>query len=486
MEPEKIETVANLAEQTKKGIDYKWLALLVVAIGTYMSTLDSSIVNISFPILSNLFKTDPSTVLWVSLIYMLTIAGLMLTFGRIGDTIGRKRVYTLGFIVFSLGLALCSISQSIIQLILFRVVQAVGSAMTLASGTAIIAAAFPVRERGKALGIQGAVVGAGLMSGPALGGFLLDIFDWRAIFYLRLPVGVIGSIMAGLILKEQRVQGHRGAFDYGGALTLFGGLVLLLLGVNRGQALGWSSAPILTLFAVSILLLGSFLALERRVASPLVDLALFRNRLFAGSALSLNLSFVAYAAVTFLMPFYLMQAVGYSSAYAGLLLTTIPLMRLVVAPVSGWLSDNIGSRFLCPVGLSLMSLALFLLGNLTINSPVIDVVLRLAIMGLGSGLFEPPNNSSIMGTAPTERLGTASAMISTSRSVGMATGLAIAGAVFASRRLFYAAQLAPLSLAPEVIQSKALVGGFHDALFVAAIICAAGILSSLIPANRGA
>lgn len=473
-----------MVDPTKRGIEYKWLALLVVAIGTYMSTLDSSIVNISFPILSNLFKTDPSTVLWVSLIYMLTLTGLMLTFGRIGDAFGRKRVYTLGFLIFSLGLALCSVSQNIIQLILFRMIQAIGSAMTVASGTAIIAAAFPDRERGKALGIQGAVVGAGLMSGPALGGFLLDLFDWRSIFYLRLPVGIIGSVMAGLVLKEQRVEGHRGTFDYLGALTLFGGLVTLLLGVNRGQALGWSSAPILTLFGVSTVFLGSFIAMERKVGTPVVDLTLFRNRLFTGSAVSLVLSFVASTAVTFLMPFYLMQGVGYSPAYAGLLLTTVPLTRLIFAPLSGWLSDRIGYRFLCSAGLTLICLALILLGRLTIDSSVKEVIVGFAIMGLGSGLFEAPNNSSIMGAAPQERLGTASAMISTARSVGMSTGLALAGAIFASRQLYHAAQLAPASLAPELLQSKALVGGFNDALLVAAIICGIGILTSLIPAKR--
>ncbi len=486
IDPGEAETVANMAQQAQKGIAYKWLALLVVAIGTYMSTLDSSIVNISFPVLSKLFNTDPSTVLWVSLIYMLTLTGLMLTFGRIGDSFGRKRVYTLGFIIFSLGLALCSVSQNIIQLILFRIVQAIGSSMTVASGTAIIAAAFPDRERGKALGIQGAVVGAGLMSGPALGGFLLDLFDWRSIFYLRLPVGVVGSVTAALVLKEQRVEGHRATFDYLGALALLGGLVTLLLGVNRGQALGWSSAPILALFGISAALLSFFLSLERRVDSPVVDLALFRNRLFTGSAVSLVLSFVASTAVTFLMPFYLMQGVGYSPAYAGLLLTTVPLTRLVFAPLSGWLSDRIGYRLLCSAGLSLISLALVLLGRLTVDSTAKDVVVGLATMGLGSGLFEAPNNSSIMGAAPKERLGTASAMISTARSVGMSTGLALAGAIFASRQLYHAAQLSSSSLTPEATQSRALVGGFHDALMVAALVCGIGILTSLIPAKREA
>ena len=480
MEPEEVETAAKSAEETQRGIAYKWLALLIVSVGTYVSTLDSSIVNVSLPILSSVFEADPSTVLWVSLIYILTLTGLMLTFGRIGDTLGRRRVYILGLATFSLGLVLCSLSQSIIQLILFRLVQAVGAAMTVSTGTAIITEAFPERERGKALGIQGAVVGAGLMSGPALGGFLLDLLDWRAVFYLRLPVGAIGSVMALLILREQPTSERRGGFDFWGALTLFGGLVCLLLGVNRGQALGWSSAPILALFGASVVLLICFFALEKRIAHPVVDLSLFRNRLFTAATGSLLLSFVAFVAVTFLMPFYLMQAAGYSSSYAGLLLTTVPLITLVVAPVSGWLSDRIGSRFLCSTGLSLMCLGMILLGGLTADSTPPGVVLRLAIVGLGSGLFQSPNNSSIMGAAPRERLGTASAMIATSRSLGMGIGLAIAGAIFSSRRLFHATELAQSSLGAEAIQREALVGGFHDALVVAAIICSVGILASLI------
>ena len=187
-----------------RGIPYKWLALLIVSIGTFMVTLDLSIVNISFPRLTQVFETEPSVVLWVSVAYLLASVSLMLTFGRIGDVFGKKRIYILGFALFTLGLVLCSVSQSISQLIMARIVQAVGSAMTVALSAAIVTAAFPKEERGKALGILGGVVSSGLLSGPVLGGLLLDALDWKAIFYTRVPVGIIGLVMAWLLLKEQR------------------------------------------------------------------------------------------------------------------------------------------------------------------------------------------------------------------------------------------------------------------------------------------
>jgi EmrB/QacA subfamily drug resistance transporter len=441
-------------EDVSKGLHYKWIAMIIVSIGSFMTTLDASIIPISLPELSEVFHAGPATVLWVFLIYLLVGTGLMLIMGRVSDIIGRKHLYTAGFIIFTLGLGLCPLAQNITQLILFRLLESIGAAMLVATGMAIVTASFPSRERGKALGIVGAASGIGLTSGPILGGFLIGALGWASIFYVRLPIGVIGSVMAWTMLREQPSANPRGRFDLWGALTLFGFLTCLLLAVNQGQTLGWTSSFVLGLGAVAIVLLFLFLAVEKRTAEPVVDLGLFRDRLFATAAWSHLLFYIAIAAITFLMPFYLIDDIAYSPAIAGLLLITIPLFRVIIAPLSGRLYDRLGSFLLCLVGLALTCLGLFLLSKLNDASTASDVVLRLAITGLGIGLFVTPNTSAIMGVVGRSRLGTASAMVPTVRQMGMSIGLAIAGTVF-------------------------VIAGFRDALLVALLIGALALLVSL-------
>jgi len=441
-------------EEVRRGIPSKWTAMIIVSIGSFMTTLDASIIPISLPKLGEVFHTGPATVLWVFLIYLLVGTGLMLILGRAGDIIGRKHLYTAGFIIFTLGLGLCPLAQNITQLILFRLLESVGAAMLVATGIAIVIASFPSRERGKALGIVGAATGVGLTIGPVLGGLLIDALGWTSIFYTRVPIGVIGSVMAWTMLKEQPAASPRSRFDLWGALTLFGFLTCLLLAVNQGQTQGWTSLFVLGLGTAAIALLFLFLAVERRTAEPVVDLGLFRDRLFATATWSHLLFYMAIAAVTFLMPFYLIEDVAYSSTGAGLLLMTIPLLRVIIAPLSGRLYDRRGSFLLCFAGLILTCLGLFLLSKLNTTSTTSDVVLRLAITGLGIGLFVTPNTSAIMGAVGRQRLGTASAMIPTVRQIGMSIGLAIAGTVF-------------------------VIAGFRDALLVALLIGALALFVSL-------
>jgi EmrB/QacA subfamily drug resistance transporter len=417
--------------------------------------------------------------MWVSVAYLLVSVGLMLTLGRIGDTFGRKRVYILGFTVFTLGLVLCSLSQSIVQLILARVVQAIGSAMIVAISTAIVTAAFPNEERGKALGILGGVVSSGLLSGPVLGGLILDALDWRAIFYIRVPVGIIGIIMAFILLKEQKDTETGLKFDLGGAATLFGGLSCLLLFFNFGGRLGFTSPLAIILVVSTVALLALFIVFERRALQPIVDLNLFRNRLFAAGNISLIIMFVAISANTFLMPFFLIDGLGHSASRTGLIFATISFTALIIGPVSGWLSDKVGSRILCTVGIALICSALFLLSRLSIESSEVDVIIRLVIQGVGSGMFSSPNNSSIMGSVPREKLSTGSAMIGTVRQIGMSCGIAIAGTIFTSRQAFHAARLSIENLSQATVQKLSLVGGFQDTLLFAAIACSIGIFTSL-------
>ena len=466
--------------KTESGISYKWIAMSVVAMGTLMSTLDAGAVRIALPHLERVFQTGPDTVLWVSLIWLLVGSGLMLALGQAGDAFGRKKVYTLGLAIFSLGLGLSSLAQSLIQLVMFRLVQAVGAAMTIATGNAIIIASFPSKERGRALGIMGAVVGLGLLSGPVLGGFFLDLLGWRSIFYLRLPFGIISVATAWTLLKEQPFPKWEGKFDLLGAATLFLALTCLILVVNRGQSLGWFSPWVLSLGVAGALLLFFFLVVERRAAHPILDLRLFLSRPFSVASISHVFLYMSTAAVGFLMPFYLIQGLGFTASKAGLLLIIIPATSLVVSPLSGRLSDKLGTFSFCASGLTLVSVGLFLLSGLEANASIGDIVLYLVILGVGMGLFASPNTSAIMGSVPSERLGTASAMVGMLRQLGMSVGLAITGGVFAASQFSHATQLTSQGLLRDIVERLSTVSGFQDAIFVALLIAVIGLLVSVL------
>ncbi len=462
-----------------KGIPYKWLVLLTVSIGTYTSTLDASIVNITLPRLTKVFEVEPSVVLWVPVAFLLVSTGLMLTLGKIGDVFGRKRVYVLGFALFTVGLIFCSLSQNIVQLILARAVQGIGAAMIMALSVAIITAVFPDKERGKALGIWGSVVSAGLLTGPVLGGLLLDLLDWRAVFYVRIPIGIIGLVMARIFLREQRESSTGFKFDIRGTVTLFGGLSCLLLFLNLSGRLGFLSPLVLILSCIALILLVFFVVFEKKAAYPIVDLSLFRNRLFVSGNISLGIMFFANSANIFLMPFYLIDALGYSASEAGLITAIISLTALLIAPLSGWLSDKIGPMPLCTAGIALVCLALFLLTGLGIESSDTNILFKLFILGLGIGMFGAPNNSSIMGSVPRDKLSTGSAMIATARQIGISSGIAIFGTIFTSRQFYYSSQLIHGDIDPLSLHKLSLIGSYQDTIFIAAIICSLGIFTSL-------
>ena len=461
------------------SIPYKWLALFTVSVGSFVATLDASIVTISFPSLTKAFAVETSVVLWVTVVYLLVSVSLMLTVGRLGDVLGRKKIYAMGFALFTVGLAFCSLSQSIVQLILSRMLQGVGAAMIISLGTAIVTAAFPTAERGKALGLLGAVVSAGLLTGPVLGGFLLDLLDWRAIFYTRIPISIIGTVMACRLLKEQTGRGKGFSFDWLGAVLLCAFLTSLILFFNLGGKWGYLSARAAALAGAVILLLVSFTFQERRAAEPTVDLDLFKDRVFACANISLGFMFFALGFYTFLMPFYLIDGLGYSAWHTGLTIAVVSVTTLVVAPVSGSLSDRIGTRLLCTGGITLICIALLLISRLDLQSSTADVVLRLVLFGIGSGLFQSPNNSSILGAAPRDRLGTASAMLATVRQVGISLGVAASGTFFAGYRASFAAKLAESSADPSMIGKLSLVSSFQDTLLIAFAICSIGIVTSL-------
>jgi len=451
---------------------YKWVVFGAVALGTLMSTIDSSVVNIALPVISQQFHAGITTVMWVPLAYLLTVTVLLLTFGRLGDMVGRQRVYGLGLLVFTGASALCGLSGSVRQLILFRVAQAVGAAMMFANSGAIITAVFPSTERGRALGLTGSVVSVGLTVGPSLGGLLLALAGWRSIFYLNLPIGLVGLLAMYFLLHPEDPAAERPRFDFAGATLLGIGLLACTLALARGGDLGWRSPWIGGGFTGAGLALLAFVWQERRAAQPMIDLNLFRNRLFTAANIAGFLNFVAGFTNVLLMPFYLQQLKGFSPAHAGLIMTAVPLTTLFLAPVSGWLSDRFGSVVFSSTGLALNALGMGWLSSLGEAASSVDVTLRLVLMGVGNGLFQSPNNSSIMGSVPRARLGVASGFIALMRNLGMVTGLAVAGAMFDGRQAAYQAQ--------GLIGSAVFLGAFRDTYWLAVAVLVVGTVASLV------
>lgn len=456
---------------------YKWRCLIAVAFGTFMATMDFSIVNVALPTLSREFDRSPDTVVWATLISSLVVTGLTLTAGRVGDLYGRKRVYITGWVIFTIGMAVAGFAQTIEQLVAYRFVQAIGVSLAVANGNAIVTEAFPPEERGQALGMVGSVVGAGLMSGPVIGGLLLGLLGWQSIFYLRVPIGMIAMVLAFLFIRpsEPLPGGVPRKLDIPGAVALFAALSSALLAVNRGQSWGWGSPVILGLLLFAACALVAFLRIEARAASPVVALALFRVRAFSAGISSLALNFAGQSAVTFLLPFYLQEVKGFSTARMGLVMATMPSMMLLLSPVSGRVSDRYGFRHQATVGIALVSFGLLLMATIDEATPVPLLVARLALIGIGTSIFTSPNSSAIMGSVSKDRLGTASAAVGTARNIGNAAGLAMASAILVAVATasagFSANRLADL---PE----GALVDGIRMAFLVAAIASATAILAS--------
>jgi EmrB/QacA subfamily drug resistance transporter len=455
------------------GVDYsrKWLVLVAIAMAIFLGTIDGSIVNVALPTLADDFDTSFAVVQWVALSYLLTQATLTLGLGRLGDIVGKKLIFTSGFAVFTVGSVLAGLSPTIQWLIGARVVQAVGAAMIFALGFAIVTEAFPPSERGKALGINGTMVSLGIIAGPILGGLIIEATDWRWIFFVNLPIGIVGTITAIRFVPNTRPKGGQ-RFDFAGAGLFFIALLAFLLALTHGQEAGFTDPAVLAGLAVAAVTFIAFIAVERRVVEPMVDLSLFASRDLSVNLVTGFATFVAISGLLLLLPFYLTDVLGFSPSEVGLLLGAIPISMGVVAPFSGSMSDRIGSRPVTVAGLSFMAagylLASFVFG---IDTAVIAFILIGFVLGVGVGIFQSPNNSAVLGSVPPSRLGITSSMLSINRITGSITGIAVLGTIWAARTTAYAGGGTAES-APASAQAAAL----SDTMTVTAVLMGAMLL----------
>lgn len=405
----------------------------MVAGGVFLSTMDSSMINVALPSIMRSFETTLPQTEWVVLIYLLTITVSLLFWGRMADQVGKGRVYLLGMLVFTIGSMACFLSVTLWQLIVFRFLQALGAAMMMATGPAIIRRVFPVAQLGTALGLIGIATSVGLMSGPVISGFLIHAHSWRMIFLVTVPVSFAFFLYGWLFLlpllpSRNQVKKQKNVFDWYGMLLWTGMItVAVLLSTHHS---GVSKGLLLVEGALFVFFLSLFVRTELRQEAPLFPLSLFRNRSYGIAIFCAALSFTVLFVVLILMPFYLDYILGLSVKRIGFVMMAVPVSVFIVSPLSGHFYDRIGARFLTTAGLALSAFALLLLCFLSVDSSAFAVAWRLMLLGAGQAIFLSPNSASVLKKISPDQTGVSSGMLATARNFGMLAGVSLAGLVF--------------------------------------------------------
>ena len=458
---------------------FKWWNFWTIATGTFFSVVDHGSVLIALPGIESHFHATLESVQWVVVAYALVISVLLLPMGRLGDVIGRRRVYILGTAIFVAGSLGATFSPTLGVLIAMRVLQGIGAGMVQGCGMGMMLASFPDSERGKALGTHLSVVGLGAIAGPALGGFLVAWFGWQSVFFVNVPAGCLVLVLSWLLLERGAGAGHyqrvrNDAFDWTGAAVSGVILLVLLLVVGNGNGLGWRSALVIVGGSAVVLLTAVFIWWELRVRAPMLDLRLFANRIFGIGAAAAWLSFFGSSAARFMMPFYLQRVLGYQPEQVGLMMIPAALCMVILGPLSGRLSDRIGWQALTVGGLALTAAGAFVLAfALQERSPVWFVIATMMMQSSGTGLFNSPNSSSIISVVDRSRYGVVSALTQLIRNSANVVSVAVATTIVVSTMATYGLEPKLEAVNPEV--ATAFVAGLRWAFIAMGCALATGV-----------
>ena len=404
---------------------YRWVMFATVVTGTFMVNIDSSIMNVAIPVLEHEFHAGPEVLQWVISAYLLVITGILPIVGSMSDRLNRKTVFIVGVTVFTGGSVLCAFSENVTQLIVFRVLQSVGGSLIMGNVMSIVSYIFPAGQRGRPLGLVGSVVAAGTIVGPALGGIFISLYGWRSVFWVNVPIGIVSVVASLLVLLPILSGGPRKNFDIVGSALFFVGIVSLMLVISEGQTWGWTSVTSLLVLAVSGLTLITFVRQEMTCESPVIDLSLFRSGTFTLGNLAGYLSYIMMMMPGFLLPLYMHDVLHISTAHMGLLLTPQAISMILFSPVGGWMADKFGVNWPATLGLLVGTLGLGLMALLNQRSSYLEIVIALAIFGLGMGVFTSPNNVSVLESVSIEKSGLTGSLIATVRNFGRVSGVAI-------------------------------------------------------------
>jgi len=452
------------------------LMLFSVALGTFMSALDASVVNVANPVIQAHYDVPLATVEWVVTAYLIVVSSVLLFFGRLSDLYGQKKLYITGFAVFTIGSALCGLSTSIGMLIGFRVLKALGAGMMFATNSAIITHNVPAERRGRAFSVNAVSVAVALSAGPVLGGWLTSAFGWQSIFFINIPIGIIGIIIAMKFIPADK---HKPAvsMDIPGSIMIFAALFMILLALNQLSA-GIDTLTFVLLMLGGLFVIAMFIHFEKRSNHPILNLKLFRIRVFSASLSAAVFNYMAQYIMVFLVPFYLQTVRMYTPAVSGLLYMPMPLAALITAPIAGFIADRADTRLLSSAGMGIMAAGLFLLSRLEVDTPNSYIIMAMAVTGFGSGLFQTPNNSAVMSSVPADSRGVASGMLATARNIGMVIGVGLSSTLF----MLFAGQApgqAAEGLAGLIAQKASFIYALRLTFIVASFVAVAAMAASL-------
>jgi len=444
----------------------KWLTLAAVSFGLFMIMLDNTVVNVALPSIERDLDADLTELQWIVTGYALTFAALMLVGGKIADAYGRRLIFVVGIVVFTLASLLCGLAESSEMLIGARVVQGAGAALMNPATLSIIAATFPPRERGTAIGIWAGTSALALAIGPLVGGLITEHLDWSWIFFVNVPIGILGIAASFLLIDESRDETHE-RLDLPGLATSGIGLFALTYGLIEANTYGWTSARILGSFAVAAVALVSFVLLERHQRAPMLPLELFRNRTYTGANLTMLLVALAMFGVFFFVSLYMQNILGYSAVQAGAAFLPMTVLIILVAPVAGKTADRLGSRGLMTVGMTLIAAQLLLFSQLGSEASYWHLLPSLLIGGVGMALTMTPSAAAATRAVPVDKAGVGSAVLNSARQVGGTMGIAVMGAIVASQM-------------GDTPDPAAFMEGFERSLLVAAGIAVVGAIVAFV------
>lgn len=412
------------------GKTRKWIILAITSVGTFMGTLNSTIVNVALPVMSQEMKVSINAIQWVISAYLLTTVLLLPIFGKLSEFTGKKHIFAFGTLLFAIGSALCVFSHTLGLLTVSRIIQAIGTSGMFSMSMGIVSGAFPASERGKALGIVGTMVAIGTIAGSSLGGILVSAFGWPSIFAINVPIGIIGSILSCIFLPESPNRTKVKSFDIAGTVSFSLFILILFLALLFTQQNVLPAICLIPAIIIAAVFLLVFIKVEHRVTNPLLDLVIFKNREFSFGLVAAYFCFIILNSTMLFIPFYLQDILKLSTLDSGLILSAYPISMGIIAPLSGWLSDRITYRPLAIVGMIVTAAAMLLLATLNQTSPVSESVVLMCLLGAGLSIFQSPNNARVMGSASENQLGIASSTNALFRYIGLSSGTTFSMLIF--------------------------------------------------------
>jgi EmrB/QacA subfamily drug resistance transporter len=454
------------AEENKK-----WWTLMAVAFGLFMIMLDNTVVNVALPSIARDLKIGISELEWIVTGYALVFAALLITGGKLADMFGRRKIFVIGLAIFSLSSLACGLAPSASFLIGARCAQGVGAALMNPATLSIITATFPAKQRGQAIGIWAGVSALALAIGPLVGGLIVDNIGWNWIFFVNVPIGVLGIVVSLLVIKESRDTSHEQSIDLPGLLTSGLALFSLSYALIEGNSKGWASAEILGLFVAAAVFLAAFVVLEKRQRLPMLDLSLFKIPSFVGANVVALLVSLGMFGVFFFVSLYVQNVLGFSPTKSGAIFLPMTILIILIAPIAGKLSDRIGGRWLMGGGMATLGVSLLLYQRIGLHSTFWTLLPSLILGGIGMAMTMSPMTSVAMASVPVDKAGVGSGVLNSFRQIGGALGIAVMGAILAS---YVAAPVTTLA------GKQQFVDGLHAALLVSAGIAFAAAIVAIV------